>query len=176
MESQTLPMWLLQYYREAEIRSADLLQRLLRYVDDPELQIDLTHQLADEARHIQLWTEIIETRGGCVTPVKKGYRNCLQRRAGNPTNILDLLALTHVVEERVQQRYHAHVSRIGDNSQVGETLRSLVGDESWHLAGVQRWLAKIEKQEGKTRVAALCDYYRLLEAKAYADLVSEVQQ
>lgn len=176
MESQAPPMWLLQYYREAEIRSADLLQRLLRYVDDPALQIDLTHQLADEARHIQLWTEIIEARGGCVTPVKKGYRNCLQRRTGNPTNILDLLALTHAVEERVQQRYHAHASRVDDQCHIGETLRSLVGDESWHLAGVQRWLAKIEKQEGKTRVTALCDHYRQLEAKAYADLVSEAQQ
>lgn len=175
MESPIPPLWLLQYYREAEVRSADLLQRLLREVDDPQLQIALTHQLADEARHIQLWSEMIHELGGRLTPMKGGYRRCLQRRLGNPTNVLELLALTQIVEERLQQRYQTHIAQIETNDQIRELLYALVADESWHLSGVRGWLAQLEQQEGKTRVAALCDYYRPLEARAYADLVSEAR-
>jgi len=164
-------MWLLNYYREAEVRSADLLQRLLRYTEDPELQIYLTRQLADEARHIQLWTEAIHELGGRLLTTRKGYRHCLQRRAGTPKSVLELVGLMHVVEERVQRRYQTHISQIGEHPRIRDVLQTLVVDESWHLTGVQVWLAKMEKQEGKTRVAAILDYYRPLEARAYADLV-----
>jgi hypothetical protein len=51
MECGAYQLWLLSYYREAELRGADLLQRLLRKTDDPDLQLNLTHHFADEAPH-----------------------------------------------------------------------------------------------------------------------------
>jgi tRNA isopentenyl-2-thiomethyl-A-37 hydroxylase MiaE len=173
VESITPPLWLLNYYREAEVRSADLLQRLLRYIDDPELQIYLTRQLADEARHIQLWTELINELGGRLPAARKGYRHYLQRSAGAPTSVLELLALTCIVEERVQQRYQVHALQAGADARIVAMLQTLVADEAWHLTGVRDWLAKIEKQEGKTRVAAMLDHYRPMEARAYAALIGE---
>ena len=35
----TYQIWLLSYYREAELRGADLLQRLLRKTEAPDLQL-----------------------------------------------------------------------------------------------------------------------------------------
>jgi len=175
VESRIPPLWLLNYYREAEVRSADLLQRLMRCVDDPELQIYLTRQLADEARHIQLWTETLNELGGILPIGKKGYRHYLQRRTGAPTSVLEMLALVCVMEERVQQRYQAQLLRPEANERISEVLQSLVKDESWHLIGVREWLTKIEKQEGKTRVGAMVNHYRPLEARAYADFVDAMQ-
>lgn len=39
------------------------------------------------------------------------------------------------------------------------------------MQGVRGWLATLEKQKGRTRVAAALDYYRSAEARAYADLI-----
>ncbi|MBI3245513.1 MAG: ferritin-like domain-containing protein [Deltaproteobacteria bacterium] len=175
METRTYPKWLLQYYREAEIRSADLLQRLLRHADDPELQIDLTRQLADEARHIQLWTELMSELGISLTPRKRGYRHYLHKYTGMPSSVLDALALVHAVEERVQQRYREHLPHAGQAPRIVTMLQALAADEEWHLQDVRRWLAKLEKRDGRTRVAAALDYYRPLEARAYADLIESTK-
>jgi len=168
----TSQVWPLGYFREAEVRSADLLQQLLRRTDDPELQIDLTRQLADEARHIQLLSELILELGGPLTSSRKGYRHHLHRKAGIPSTILGLLALTQVVEERVQQRYCAYVQRSGEDPRILETLHTIAADEGWHLIGIKDCLGKLEKMAGRTRVAATLDYYRRLEAKAYMELIA----
>ncbi|MBI3756820.1 MAG: ferritin-like domain-containing protein [Deltaproteobacteria bacterium] len=173
MGTSTYPRWLLSYYREAEVRSADLLQRLLRQADDPALQIYLTRQLADETHHIQMWTELMSELGEPPTALKRGYRHYLHKYTGMPSNVLDLLALTCVVEERVQQRYRDHIPQAGHESRIADTLQALVADEEWHVQGIRHWLAKLEKQEGRTRVAAALDYYLSLEELAYVDLIDE---
>jgi rubrerythrin len=170
------PVWLLNYYREAEVRSADLLQRLLRHTDNPELQIAVTRQLADEARHMQIWTELLSELGEPLVSMKKGYRYYLHTYAGMPTNVLHLLTLVYVVEERVQQRYREHLVQVGEGAHLVEMLRTLAADEEWHVQGVRGWLAKLEKQQGRTRVAAALDYYRSAEASAYADLIGAAQE
>jgi rubrerythrin len=175
VNTSSYPRWLLRYYREAEIRSADLLQRLLRQADDPELQIHLTRQLADEARHIQMWTELMSELGESLAPPKRGYRQYLQKYAGAPSNVCDSLALMCAVEERVQQRYRDHLPQAKQEPRIAEMLRTLVEDEEWHVQGVRAWLTKLEKQEGRTRVAAARDYYRPLEALAYVDLMDGVE-
>jgi hypothetical protein len=80
-----------------------------------------------------------------------------------PTSVLDALALTYVVEERVQQRYHDHMRQAGQELRLAETLQMLATDEEWRVRGVHHWLMKREKQEGRTRVAAALDYHQLWE-------------
>jgi rubrerythrin len=173
MMKSASPLWLLHYYREAEIRSADLLQRLLRRTDDPQVQMTLTRQLADEARHIQLWTELMSELGGAPSVQRDGYRQRLQHHAGIPATNLDLLALIQVIEERVQQRYAQHATWPEVDPRVVALLQTIAADESWHLAGVTNWLAQQEKKEGKTRVAAALDHYRTREAKAYREVLDK---
>jgi len=172
----TYPIWLLSYYREAELRGADLLQRLLRRTDDPELQIKLTRHLVDEARHAWLWTELIYELGGEPAVIRNGYQQRLRRRLGLPSSVLDLLALTQVVEERVRQRYREHAARPIEDPRVVAVLQTMLADEEWHLAWVRDWLAKQEKKEGRTRIAAALDHYRALEVNAYAELMTEEEK
>ncbi len=82
------------YYRDAELRGANLLFRLLRIVDDPESQIMLSEHLADETRHAWLWTQRIQELGATPVPVDDGYQVRIGKRAGLPRNVVDLLSLT----------------------------------------------------------------------------------
>jgi len=164
MENKAEKIRLLNYYRAAELRGAELLQRLLRRSDDPDLQIALTHQLADETRHVQLWTELICELGGAPAVIRKSDRQHLRWRAGRPTTVLELLALVWVVEERLRHCYREHVARRGEDARIVAVLQSITADEDWHLAGVQSCLAKQEKKEGKTRVQATLDHYWTLPA------------
>ncbi|HXG19737.1 MAG TPA: ferritin-like domain-containing protein [Methylomirabilota bacterium] len=173
MTNDTRSMGLLAYYREAEIRSADLLQRLLRQVDETALLTFLTRQLAEEARHIQLWTEILLERGGSVAPKKRNYRRLLQQHAGAPASTCELLALLRMVEESVQRRYREHAARGGTEPRLVQTLEQIATDEEWHLAGVATWLTALTQKEGRTRLAALLEHYRNAEAQAYAELLME---
>ncbi|MBI3799341.1 MAG: ferritin-like domain-containing protein [Deltaproteobacteria bacterium] len=172
----TYPIGLLSYYREAELRGADLLQRLLRKADDGELQIKLTRHLADEARHAWQWTELICELGGEPAALRTGSPQWLRRQVGLPSSILDLLALTQVVEERVRQRYREHAARPGEEPRIVAVLQTILGDEEWHLAWVEDWLAKAQKKEGRTRVTAALDHYRALEVNAYAELMREEEK
>jgi rubrerythrin len=172
----TYPMWILSYYREAELRGANLLQRLLRKTEDPQLLINLTRHLADEARHAWLWTELIHELGGVPLAIHKGYQHHLRHQVGIPSRVLNLLALTHVVEERVQQRYCEHAARSGEDQRTVAVLQAVMRDEQWHLAWVKDWLTHQEQQEGCGRVTELLHRYRALEAEAYAALMSEEER
>ena len=175
-EKVTYPIWLLRYYRAAELRGAGLLRRLLRKTDDPELQIKLTHHLADEAHHAWLWTELICELRGVPAAIHNGYQQRLRQQIGIPSSVLDLLALTHVVEERVQQRYREHAARPGEDPRTVAVLQTITADEDWHLAWVRKWLAEQEKKAGKEQVTAILDRYRALEANAYAELMIEEER
>ena len=172
----TYPIWVLSYYREAELRGANLLQRLLRKADDPLLQINLTRHLADEARHAWLWTELIGKLGGEPAAIHLGYQRRLRSQVGIPSTIIDLLALTHVVEERVQQRYREHAARPGEDPRTVAVLQSIGADEEWHLAWVKDWLAAHEQEHEGEPLSALLDRYRMLEVSAYAELMVEEER
>jgi rubrerythrin len=169
-------VWLLSYYREAELRGADFLGRLLRRTDDPHLQINLTRHFADEARHAWLWTQRIQELGATPLPVLDGYQRRLRQYVGLPSSVFELLALTHVAEERVQQRYREHAARPGEDPQTVAVLRTIMTDEEWHLAWIETWLAEQAREYGAERIVALLERYRALEAKAYAELVAEEER
>ncbi|MBM4256344.1 MAG: ferritin-like domain-containing protein [Deltaproteobacteria bacterium] len=149
---------ILNLYRAAEVQGAELLERLLRRVSEPEMTLHLTHQLADEARHIQLITELIQELGGSPTVIR---RRALPIRGGyaGPETTLELLALLRVTEGRLQQRYREHAAQRDEDRRVVAALQALASDEEWHLAGVKALLATQEKQFGRTRVGATLDYY-----------------
>lgn len=161
------------YYRDAELRGAGLLARLLLRTDDPDLQIKLTRHLADESRHAWLWTERIVELGGAIILVPDGYQRQLKRRVGTPSTVLDLLALTYVVEERAQKRYHEHAVRPDVDPKTAALLEAMNEDEAWHLAWVGEKLRELEATEGKERCAAALARYRALENEVYTQLEAE---
>lgn len=138
LEANDREVLVYSYYRDAELRGANLLFRLLRRVDDPEAQINLTEHLADETRHAWLWTERIRDLGASPVPVGDGYQVRIGKRAGVPRNLVDLFALTVVVEQRALRRYHEHMKRADTPERTLQVLRAVTEDEAWHIDWIRR--------------------------------------
>src|SRR5262249_9175708 len=127
---------LMNYYRDAELRGANLLFRLMSHLDDPDSQVKLSLHLADETRHAWLWTKRITDLGGDPTKVADGYQTRIGLRVV-PRNLIDILALTVVVEERSHQRYTEHAQRADVDPETLDLLREVTKDEKWHIPWIK---------------------------------------
>lgn len=150
---------LLQLYRDAEYHGAELLQRLSRKTDDPQLQIELTRLIADETRHALLWTERICALGGTLAPARRTHRVRPRHQSDRATAQLDLLAQLHVAEERLQQQYRTYLVRSARDPHTVEILQAILADEEWHCGWVKQMLAAQRRKFGCTRVAATIDHF-----------------
>jgi rubrerythrin len=176
MDKKAYDILLFNYYRDAELRGADLILRLINRTEDLDLQEKLTRHLADETNHAWLWTERIRALGGEPIRIDDGYHRHLRRKAGLPANLLDLLALTYVIEERAGKRYEEHAARPDVDSDTLKVLHEMRTDEEWHLAWVAEKLQELEHSEGKEKVAATLSRYRALEAEAFAEMLADEQK
>jgi bacterioferritin (cytochrome b1) len=136
------------YYRDAELRGAGLLFRLLRMLDDGEAQTRLTEHLADEVRHAWLWTERIREMGAHPFTVEDGYQVRIGRRAGLLRKPVDLLALTVVVEQRALRRYMEHLARADTPEATRRVLVEVSRDEGWHIDWIRRKARELATREG----------------------------
>src|SRR5262247_260573 len=163
MDKKAYNILLFSYYSDAELRGADLILRLINRTDNLDLQEKLTRHLADETNHAWLWTERIRALGGDPVRINDGYHRHLRRKAGLPSNLLDLLALTYVIEERASKRYEEHAARSDIDPQTLTALNEMRVDEEWHLTWVSEKLRELEQTEGAERVTATLARYRALE-------------
>lgn len=164
------------YYRDAELRGSNLLYRLLRLIGDGEAQINLTHHLADETRHAWLWTERIREIGGTPLPIDDGYQVRIGKRVGVPRNIIDLLALTVVVEQRSLRRYREHLRRPDVPARTLEVLRAVTHDEAWHVDWIRRKARELARRDGGSgRVDEALRRYRQVD-RAVMEELAEVEQ
>ena len=141
------------FYRDAEIRGARLLFNLLGHLKDRDSQLKLTRHLADETTHAWLWTKRIYDLGGEVLDVPDGYQRRLGMRAGVPKTLVDLLALTVVVESRAQSRYLAHMEKPGVEQETLDVLKAVTKDEVWHLSWIEKKMMDIARGEGNEQKA-----------------------
>ena len=149
------------YYRNAEQHGANLLFRLLKHLDDPDAQIALSQHLADETRHAWLWTERIVRAGAKPLVVCDGYQTRMGRAAGMPRDVIDLLALTVVVEQRALRRYQQHLRRPDLDPDTEQVLRSVTQDEAWHIDWIRKLGREMAKERGETeRFDAAIQKYR----------------
>jgi bacterioferritin (cytochrome b1) len=176
MDKKAYDILLFSYYRDAELRGADLILRLINRADNLTLQEKLTKHLADETTHAWLWTERIRALGGDPVRIDDGYHRHLRRKTGLPSHILDLLALTCVVEERAQKRYEEHAARPDVDPETLAVLKQMRGDEEDHLAWVKEKLAELELTEGAEKVAATLDRFRKLEEEAFTEMQTDEQK
>jgi bacterioferritin (cytochrome b1) len=176
MDKNAYDILLFNYYREAELRGADLILRLINRMDDLGLQEKLARHLADETNHAWLWTERIRALGGVPVRIDNGYHRHLRRKTGLPANLLDLVALTYVVEERSRKRYEEHAARPGVDPDTLTVLNELQADEKRHLTWVAEKLANMAESEGQEKVSAALNRYRGLEAEAFAEMLADEQR
>lgn len=139
------------YYRNAEQHGSNLLFRLLRRMDDPDAQIMLSEHLADETRHAWLWTQRIVRAGYKPLAVKDGYQTRIGRAAGMPRDLIDLLALTVVVEQRALRRYQRHLKSPDVDEDTAEVLRQVSKDEGWHIDWIRKYGRELSEKRGEER-------------------------
>lgn len=157
----------LNYYRDAEIRGAALLMRIMQRIDDPDAQVKLTKQIAEEMHHAWLWTKRITDLGGMPEQVDDGYQRRLGKALGLPRTFEQLFALTVVVEERALKRYQEHASVPGLDAETGAVLREVTKDEKWHIAWIEK---KLHDVAGAAKAADLLARYREIDARVFAEM------
>ncbi|HYK63598.1 MAG TPA: ferritin-like domain-containing protein, partial [Patescibacteria group bacterium] len=162
------------FYRDAELRGARLLFNLLSHLKDGDALLKMTAHLADETRHAYLWTKRIADLGGSPITIDDGYQRRLGLKTGVPKTLLDLFALTVVVEERAQSRYNAHMALPNVDPETMEVLKAVTKDESWHLSWIEKEMHEIAKQEGHEEQAdKSLERYRKIDREVYATIAAD---
>jgi len=168
---------LYSYYRDAELRGATLLLKLIRRVDDSEAQVKLSRHLADETRHAWLWTKRIVDLGGIPVRVADGYQTRIGLEVGIPKTLTDLFALTVVVEERAQRRYLEHARRPDVDPETLEILHEVTKDEKWHIGWIKNKLKELAAANGgEEKMLATLDRYREIDRRVVTDLVAKERE
>ncbi len=162
------------FYRDAELRGARLLFNLIGHLKDADSQVKMSRHLADETRHAWLWTKRIADLGGAPVPVADGYQRRLGLRTGVPKDILELLALTVVVEERARARYTHHLSLPSVDQETRDVLNSAMEDEHWHLSWIENKMREIAREQGnEQRATEALERYRQIDREVYATLAAD---
>ncbi len=161
-------------YRDAELRGARLLFNLLGHLKDGDAQLKMAKHLADETRHAWLWTRRIADLGGTPLALADGYQRRLGLRLGVPKTVVELLALTVVVEERAHSRYMAHAALPNVDEATREVLKGVTEDESWHLSWIEKKLREIAREQGCEALAdQSLERYRRIDREVYATLAAD---
>ena len=163
-------LWLLSYYRESELAGALLMGRLARETDDDDLRVRLTAHCAEEARHAWAWTETILKVGGTPKRVSETYQSRYHAAVGNPSNLLEVLALTQIFERRVVRHFRAHLSWPGTHPEVKRTLQQLIDEEAGHIRWVKDRLDAYALANGEAVVTEMLERFKRIDEQVYNEL------
>lgn len=164
------------YYRDAEIRGATLLLRLMQRIDDPDAQVKLSKHLEEETHHAWLWTKRITDLGGMPIRIDDGYQRRIGLEVGIPKTYEQLFALTVVVEERAYRRYLAHAASPTVDPETLAVLHEVTKDEKWHIAWMESKLREMAGPSGGARVDALLARYREIDRRVFRDLEAKERE
>lgn len=172
MDADPRMILLMSYYRDAEIRGANLLLRLMSHLTDGDSLTKLSLHLADETRHAWLWTKRINDLGANPLPIGDGYQTRVGRRT-MPRSLIEILALTNVVEERSLDRYLEHAARPNVDPETLTVLREVSQDEKWHISWIRNKLDEIAAEEagGSEKVEAALEKYKEIDRLVYESLL-----
>ncbi len=174
MSATDKQVMIFSFYRDAELRGARLLFNLLHHLKDAEAQLKMSRHLADETRHAWLWTKRIADLGAAPYMMDDGYQRRLGLRTGVPKDLIDLLALTVVVEERARSRYMQHAQLPNVDPETLQVLKAVTEDESWHLSWIERQMREVARQQGKPeRAEQALERYRAIDREVYATLAAD---
>jgi rubrerythrin len=164
------------YYRDAELRGATLLLKLMQRLDDPDAQVKLAKHLEEETHHAWLWTKRITDMGGVPVRVDDGYQRRIGLEIGVPKSYEQLFALTVVVEERAHQRYLAHAASPTVDPETRAVLHEVTKDEKWHIAWMENKLREMAGPDGQTRVDELLARYREVDRRVFRELEAKERE
>ncbi len=159
--------WILSFYRTSEISGALFFGELARSLRPSAIQQDMTRHFADEANHARYWTDCLEKLG--VQPLKlpAAYQNQYLAAAGMPTNLMEILAITLVFEKRVVSQYTLHAKSPNLPAIVGETIKTIMKDEQWHIRWIRDALKDMETEYGADNIKDTLQRFTLADREVY---------
>ena len=168
--------WILSFYRTSEISGALFFGELARSLRPSAIQQDMTRHFADEANHARYWTDCLEKLG--VQPLKlpAAYQNQYLAAAGMPTNLMEILAITQVFEKRVVSQYTLHAKSPNVPGIVGDTIKTIMKDEQWHLRWIRDALKDMEAEYGADNIRDTLKRFTLADREVYEKTALEHQE
>ena len=156
--------WRLNWYRHSELEGALLLGRMVRTATDPQLVLQLTRHCADEARHAWLWARTIDELELPIIEIFRSYQSFYLRDGRPPASMVEVLALTHVFEQRVDWQFRRELKAPDLPAAAARTFRALVADEQDHLDWVAGWL------NARPGAAEVVERYRRIDREVYEQI------
>ena len=157
--------WRLNWYRHSELEGAMLLGRITRHASDPYLVHQLTRHAAEEARHAWLWARAIDAAGLPTVRIYRSYQSFYREELALPRSLCEVLALTHVFEQRVERQFTEELSRPELPDPVRRAFGVMLHDEARHLRWIGDWFAK------QPLAAAVLDRYRAADERVVRRLM-----
>ncbi len=169
-------LFVLSYYRASEINGSLFFGRLARTLRPGPIQHDLTKHFADEAQHAWYWTSCIDRLGARPMKLTSGYQDQYLEAVGLPVNLMEILAVTLVFEQRVIHQYSRHLKLPGLHPEVATTFSRIMVDEKWHLHWVREALQGMEDQYGKEHIKETLDRNKAADCEIYAKTLQEYDE
>jgi hypothetical protein len=166
-------LWLLSFYRVSEIQGALFFGRLANRLEPGPIQMDMTRHFADESQHARYWTDCIQSLGRTPLRLKGAYQDKYSKTVGIPTSMMQILAITHVFEERAIRQYGVHLQAPDLHPAIEATLQKIMGDEQWHLDWVSQALKTLEQQDSTLKVAETLKHYRQADHAVFGETLHE---
>ncbi|GAA3600412.1 hypothetical protein GCM10022223_14990 [Kineosporia mesophila] len=165
--------WLLSYYRSSEINAALFFGRVARIVKGGPLQVEVTHHFSDEANHARYWTDCIDDLGATAIKLRESYQDQYLEAIGTPVNLMEVMAVTQVLEKRVISQYHRHLRVPDIHPRVRQTIQQIMVDERWHIQYVRDALHDMGNRYGHDRIADTVARYTAADEEVYRKTVAE---
>lgn len=160
----------LNRYRFNEQRSCKDLTELIELLDGKPKQLvqDLSHHVADEARHACWLTDLlIDIDSSVGTPPGLSYIDEFERLVDQADfssedqkeeALISALAAINVTEKRGCEYFSAHIHALNqvepsaENTKIKATLEKILPEEVGHVRWGNRWLGQIAKKSAAHRL------------------------
>ena len=164
VSDRELSLLTLNRYRYSEQRSCKDLTDIIETLDGKpqELVRDLSHHIADEARHALWLTDLLVDLGANVgTPPGSSYidefdrlvdREVFDPKRNLEDGIIALLAAINVTEKRGCEYFSAHIHALkqapqtAENIKIRETIERILPEEANHVRWGTRKLAELARK------------------------------
>jgi hypothetical protein len=160
------------FYRSSEMSGANFFGRVARTVRGP-LQKDLTHHYADEAMHSFYWTAAIDELEQRAIPMRDAYQDRYLDAVGVPSNLMEVLAITQILEKRTIGHYNHHLRQGTSPGPVNAAIEKIMVDERWHIQYVREALAGMEERYGAEEIESTITRFTAADIQVYAEATAE---
>jgi hypothetical protein len=161
----------LNRYRYSEQRSCKDLTNLIEQLNGKPIALvqDLSHHIADEARHAMWLTDLLVDLGADIgTPPGTSYieefERLIDKEGPDPSRtldefVIDSLAAINVTEKRGCEYFSAHIHALKqapqtkENIKIREVIEKILPEEAGHVRWGNRWLAEMARKSPEHRQA-----------------------